>query len=84
MNKNNINILGVWAQYCGRELKKFIMRQHLKVILHSIKKLGTILDAESVGFGDKIYHDFVKAPENGAEMCKVSSLFILNYIINII
>lgn len=32
---------------------------------------ATSVDAESVGFGDKVYHDFVKAPEKGAEMCKV-------------
>ncbi|KAI6175935.1 putative guanine deaminase [Aphelenchoides bicaudatus] len=39
---------------------------------------ATSEDAESVGFGDKIYHDFVKAPEKGAEMCKYTMIQLPN------
>jgi hypothetical protein len=69
----------VWELFYGQESKKSIMLQlpkmlasHRDLVLHNSYNFK----ADSVGFGDKIYHDFVKNPEQGADLCKYHVLDI--------
>lgn len=41
-------------------------------------KSAFLEDAESVGFGDKKYHDFVKRPEDGNDLCKYTAMALPN------